>query len=143
MNAWKRSIEFAKRHETLAAAATAVTVFLGSSAADSVLASLKLDRAATLTNDIAVGILAGACLLLYGRAVKAKERFERYKERMALMTRIDRHVRKSLTQIAESALTEDREQRIRRIDDAVEQFDEMVMKWSADKPFAETSQRPN
>lgn len=137
MSEHNRLVEFAKRHETLAAGATAVTVFLGSSSADALLTYLKLSRAATLSNDVAVGVLAGACIFFYGRAAKERERFARYKDRIALMTQVDRHVRKSLTQIAESALTEDREQRIQRIDDAVERFDEMVMKLSATVPEAQ------
>ncbi|HET9400786.1 MAG TPA: hypothetical protein VFO34_07535 [Candidatus Acidoferrales bacterium] len=134
MSQYNRLMEFAKRHETLAAAATAVTVFLGSSSADVILNFLRLSRAATISNDIAVGALAGACVFLYSRAAKERDRFERYKERIALMTQVDRHVRKSLTQIAESALTEDRELRIRRIDDAVERFDDMVMQLIAAVP---------
>lgn len=137
MSQYNRLVEFAKRHDTLAAAATAVTVFLGSSSADALLTYLKLGRAATLSNDMAVGALAGACVFFYGRAAKERERFERYKDRIVLMTQVDRHVRKTLTQIAESALTEDREQRIQRIDDAVERFDEMVMKLSAAVPEAQ------
>lgn len=132
-----RLAEFAKRHDALAAAATAVTVFIGSSAADVLLSYFSLNRAVTLLNDLAVGVLAGACVFFYGRAAKERENFERYKERIALMAHVDRHVRKSLTQIAESALTEDREERIQRIDDAVERFDEMVMKLSATAPKPE------
>ena len=130
-------VELAKRHDALAAAATALTVFIGSSAADAFLTYFSLNRAVTLLNDFAVGALAGVCVFFYGRAAKEREKFERYRERIALMAHVDRHVRKSLTQIAESALTEDREERMQRIDDAVERFDEMVMKLSATAPHAQ------
>jgi hypothetical protein len=43
-------------------------------------------------------------------------------------------VRQALLHVAESALTDDRSERLRRIDDAVEQFDDVVLKLNTATP---------
>jgi hypothetical protein len=101
---------------------------------ESALTTLKFRRTETILNDLSVAILAGICVFLCISVMRANDRFERYKERIALVAEVDQHLRQALSQIAESALTEDMGERLRRIDDAVEQFDDVVLKLNTASP---------
>ena len=134
MKALRRLAEIAERNGSFAAIATGCVVFGGSSIVDSVLTTLKFHRAETILNDLSVAVLAGVCVFLCVSVMRANDRFERYKERVALVAEVDQRLRQALTQIAESALTEDMGERLRRIDDAVERFDDVVLKLNTATP---------
>lgn len=134
MSALKRLAEIAERNGLLAAIVTGCVVLSGSWVVDSVLTALKFHRVETILTDVLVAGLAGACVFLCISVMRANDRFERYKERIALVAEVDQNVRQALSQIAESALTDDRSERLRRIDDAVEQFDDVVLKLNTAAP---------
>jgi hypothetical protein len=78
---------------------------------------------ATIINNVAIGLLAGAALLAYEIKVSHDQEFERAKERIALIAELNNHVRQSLTLIGLSAGLEQRDERLRRIDEAMARID--------------------
>jgi len=76
-----------------------------------------------LLNDIAIGILGALFLLFYLSASYEKASFERLKERMALIADLNRQVREAVAAVAGSAMIEDREERLRQIDQAMIEID--------------------
>ena len=78
---------------------------------------------ATLINNVAIGLLAGAALLAYEIKVSHDQEFKRAKERIALIAELNDNVRQSLTLIGLSAGLEERDERLRRIDEAMARID--------------------
>ena len=78
---------------------------------------------ATILNNVAIGLLAGAALLAYEIKVSRDQEFKRAKERIALIAELNNHVRQSLTLIGVSAGVEERDERLRRIDEAMARID--------------------
>ena len=78
---------------------------------------------ATIINNVAIGLLAGAALLAYEIKVSRDQEFERAKERIALIAELNNHVRQSLTLIGLSAGLQERDERLRRIDEAMARID--------------------
>jgi hypothetical protein len=78
---------------------------------------------ATIINNVAIGLLAGAALLAYEIKVSRDQEFKRAKERIALIADLNNHVRQSLTLIGLSAGLDQRDERLRRIDEAMARID--------------------
>lgn len=78
---------------------------------------------ATIINNVAIGLLAGAALLAYEIKVAHDQEFKRAKERIALIAELNNNVRQSLTLIGVSAGLEQRDERLRRIDEAMARID--------------------
>jgi hypothetical protein len=78
---------------------------------------------ATIINNVAIGLLAGAALLAYEIKVSHDQEFKRAKERIALISELNNNVRQSLTLIGLSAGLEQRDERLRRIDEAMARID--------------------
>jgi len=78
---------------------------------------------ATIINNVAIGLLAGAALFAYEIKVSHDQEFKRAKERIALIAELNNHVRQSLTLIGLSAGLEQRDERLRRIDEAMARID--------------------
>lgn len=78
---------------------------------------------ATVINNVAIGLLAGAALLAYEIKVSHDQEFKRAKERIALIAEVNNNVRQSLTLIGLSAGLEQRDERLRRIDEAMARID--------------------
>jgi hypothetical protein len=70
--------------------------------------------------------LAALTLLVYLSASYEHHHFERAKERMELVNEVNRQVREALTVIAQSAMLEDRSERLRRLDEVTDQIDSML-----------------
>ena len=79
--------------------------------------------AATILNDCFIGILGGAALLLYQLKSQKDQEFERAKERMNLVGELNRSLRSAMTLIELSAVLDDRNERLRRIDEAMARID--------------------
>jgi hypothetical protein len=95
--------------------------------------------AATILNDCAIAVLGGAALLLYQLKASRDQEFERAKERMHLVGELNRSLRSAMTLIELSAVLEDRNERLRRIDEAMTRIDLVL---TDELPRAASSNNP-
>lgn len=79
--------------------------------------------AAAILNDCTIGVLGGAALLLYQLKTQRDQEFERARERMNLVGELNRSLRSAMTLIELSAVLDDRNERLRRIDEAMARID--------------------
>ncbi len=84
---------------------------------------LRVPEAATLWDDLAIGILGALVSLFYMSSVRVNQIYLRAKERMTLTEELNHHVRKSLTAICYAASLEDAGERIRGVEKAIEHID--------------------
>lgn len=88
---------------------------------------LKLPRAATAFDDLAVGVLGAGLALFYMSSVRTNQIYLRAKERMILTAELNRYVRSSLIAIREAASLADASKRMQQVDEAIEQIDRVLM----------------
>jgi hypothetical protein len=93
---------------------------------DLLLQRWRISEAATVWDDLAIGILGGLVSLFYMSSVRMNEIFLRAKERITLTKELNYHVRKSLTSIRHAASVEQKADRVRRIEEAVEHIDRVL-----------------
>jgi hypothetical protein len=105
------------------ALAVFLALFFASYVMDVILDRLGVSGASTILNDLAIGILGVLLLLFYLSASYENHNFARAKERMILVAELNHHVRNSLTVIGHAAMLEDKGERLRRIDEAMERID--------------------
>jgi hypothetical protein len=79
--------------------------------------------AAIILNDCVIGVLGGAGILLYQLKTQRDQEFERAKERMNLVGELNRSLRSAMTLIELSAVLDDRNERLKRIDEAMARVD--------------------
>ena len=108
------------------AAITGFALFIASYTADLILSRLGIEGAATLLNDLAIGILGALLLLFYLSASYEKASFERLKGRMAIVANLNRQMRDAAARIADSAMIEEREERLQQVDQAVLALDRVL-----------------
>ncbi len=104
----------------------AIGLFAASFLSDMYLERVGIPLTATIINNIAIGILAGAALLAYEIKVSRDQEFRRAKERIAMIAELNSSVRHSLTAIGLSAGLEQRDERLRRIDEAMARIDTVL-----------------
>jgi hypothetical protein len=102
---------------------TGLVLFVFSYTADVALDWLHVPAKATIFNNLAIGIVGALLLMLYLSASYENEAYSRAKERMILVEELNHHVRRALSRIEESAMLEDRDERIRCVDEAIGQID--------------------
>ncbi len=107
----------------LAIGVVSLGIFGASFISDVYLEMKGVPLTATIVNNVAIGLLAGAALLAYEIKVSRDQEFKRAKERIALIAELNNHVRKSLTLIGLSAGLEEHDERLRRIDEAMARID--------------------
>ena len=88
---------------------------------------LKIPKAATVFDDLAVGVLGAAVSLFYMSSVRTNQIYLRAKERMILTAELNSHVRSALTAIRDAASLEDSVKRIQKVDEAIEQIDTVLL----------------
>lgn len=98
-------------------------LFLFSFGADIAFDSAHHPRLGSIFNDLAVGIVGALLLVLYLSATYENDAYARAKERMILVLELNHHVRRALSIIEESAMIENREERVRRVDEAIARID--------------------
>jgi hypothetical protein len=98
-------------------------LFFASYVMDLILDHLGVSGAATILNDLAIGILGVLLLLFYLSASYENHNMARARERMILVAELNHHIRNSLTVIGHAATLEDKGDRLRRIDEAMERID--------------------
>jgi hypothetical protein len=107
---------------------TGLVLFITSYTSDVILEWSGASKTSTILNNLAIGILGGMVLLFYLSASYEHRNYERAKDRMALVSEVNREVREVLMEISESAMLEDRGERLARLDEATERIDSMLTK---------------
>jgi hypothetical protein len=88
---------------------------------------LKIPKAATVFDDLAVGVLGAALALFYMSSVRTNQIYLRAKERTILTAELNYHVRSALTAIRHAASLEDSVKRTQQVDEAIEQIDRVLL----------------
>jgi hypothetical protein len=88
---------------------------------------LRLPRAATLFDDLMVGVLGAGLSLFYLSSVRTNQIYLRAKERMILTVELNRYVRSALIAIRQAASLEDASERLPKVDEAIEQIDRVLL----------------
>lgn len=88
---------------------------------------LQIPAAATVFNDLAVGVLGAGLSLFYLSSVRVNQIYLRAKDRMTLMAELNHHVGKSLTSIRNAASLRDEGDRVRQIDEAADHINRVLL----------------
>lgn len=96
-------------------------------AVDVMLFWLRIPTAATVFNNLAVGVLGAGLSLFYMSSVRTNQIYLRAKERMILTAELNQHVRTALTAIRHASSLEDTIKRIQEVDEAIEQIDRVLL----------------
>jgi hypothetical protein len=110
-----------------AAAVMAGMLFVVSYVVDLTLASFKVAPSATVVNDIAIAMIATGVMLFYLFSSHTQHIFLRAKERMNLTAELNYHLRKALVEFRSAAEVQDREERLRMLDQAMEEVDHLLI----------------
>jgi len=105
---------------------TGLVLFISSYLGDIILESRGVSLTSTILNNLVIGILGGLTLLFYLTASSEYHNYKRAKEQMALVSEVNRQVRDALLDITESAMVEDRAERLLRLDQATERIDQVL-----------------
>ena len=103
------------------------TLFVISYVVDMTLARLGVLPASTVLNDVAIALIAAAVLLFYLFSSRTEQIFLRAKERMNLTAELNHHLRRVLSEMRNAAEIEDREGRLRMMDQAIEEADHLLI----------------
>lgn len=113
-------------------------LFLISYMVDVTLAAAGMSPAATVLNDAAIALIAASVLIFYLFSSRTEQIFLRARERMNLTAELNHHLRHVLSDMREAAGVEDREERLRLMDEAIERADrvliDLVPTVSAERP---------
>jgi hypothetical protein len=105
---------------------TGLVLFVTSYTGDVILEWRGASTTSTILNNLAIAILGGLTLLFYLSASYEYHNYKRAKEQMALITEVNRQVRDALMEISESAMLEDRAERLMRLDEATDRIDTVL-----------------
>jgi len=90
------------------------------------LSRLGITGAATILDDLAMGLLGTLLLMVYLSALYESQCHARAKERAILVVELNHHIRGALTALGCCVMLEDREERLRQYDDAVATIDRVL-----------------
>ena len=105
---------------------TGLVLFVGSYTGDVILEWRGVSTAASILANLAVATLGGLTLLFYLSASYEYHNYKRAKDQMTLISEVNRQVREALMDITESAMVEDRAERLTRLDEATERIDQVL-----------------
>jgi hypothetical protein len=121
-----------------------LVLFVTSYTSDAILQWRGISGTSTLLDNLAIGVLGGLTLFFYLSASCEYHNYKRAKEQMALISEVNRQVREALLDITESAMVENRAERLLRLDEATERIDQVLTQLvptavaSANEPTTET-----
>jgi hypothetical protein len=110
-----------------AAVVSAVILFIVSYAVDLTLVSFDVSPASTVLNDMAISVIATSVMLFYLFSTHTEHIFLRAKERMNLTAELNHHLRRALIEFRSAAELEDREARLRMLDQAIDDVDHILI----------------
>jgi hypothetical protein len=85
-----------------------------------------LPTSKTILNDLIIGILGAVAVFYYLSASQEGHNFRSAKERIVLIGEMNARIRESLGVVTSAALSEDRMERLRGIDQAMDRIDEIL-----------------
>lgn len=88
---------------------------------------LRIPAAATVFNNLTVGVLGAGLSLFYLSSVRTNQIYLRAKERMILTAELNQHVGSALIAIRHAASLEDVSERIQKVDEAIEQIERVLL----------------
>jgi hypothetical protein len=103
-----------------------LVLFIASYTGDVILEWRRVSFTSTILDNLAIGILGALTLLFYLSTSYEYHSYKRAKEQMALIGEVNRQVREALLDITESAMFEDRAERLMRLDQATERIDHVL-----------------
>jgi len=115
-----------KNGKVRAALAVGVTLFILSAVCDDLLYWSGVPAHATYLNDLVVGVTGGVCAGLVFSYQASRDAMERARERMSLTAELNHQLRSAVMTMANSVLLPDESDRLRAMDDAVQQIDEVL-----------------
>jgi hypothetical protein len=95
-------------------------------AVDIGLDKLGISIAATILNNLIIGVLGAMLLTFYLAENGRKHELVKARERMALVGELNRDIRQALILIGYSASLDDRSERLQRVDEAMEQIETVL-----------------
>jgi hypothetical protein len=110
-----------------AAGVMACMLFIVSYAVDLTLLSFEVAPSSTVLNDIAIALIATAVMLFYLFSTQTQHIFLRAKERMNLTAELNHNLRQVLVEFRCAAEVEDRGERLRILDQAIEDVDRILI----------------
>jgi hypothetical protein len=102
-------------------------LFLISYLVDVTLAAAGVSPAATVLNDAAIALIAASVLIFYLFSSRTEQIFLRARERMNLTAELNHHLRHVLSDMRGAAEVEDRGERLRLMDEAIERADHVLI----------------
>ena len=110
-----------------AAGVMACVLFIVSYAVDLTLLSFEVAPSSTVLNDIAIALIATGVMLFYLFSTHTQHVFLRAKERMNLTAELNHNLRQVLVEFRCAAEVEDRGERLRILDQAIEDVDRILI----------------
>jgi len=105
----------------------AVILFVISCTVDVTLASIGILPSSTVLNDVAMALIAAAILMFYLFSIRTEQIFLRARERMHLTAELNYHMRRVLSEMRNAAEVENRAERMRMMDHAIEEADHLLI----------------
>jgi hypothetical protein len=110
-----------------AAGVMACMLFVVSYVVDFTLVRLDLTPSSSILSDVAIAMIATGVMLFYLFATHTQHIFLRAKERMNLLAELNHHLGQALVELHSAAEVEDREERLRTFDEAIEYMDDVLI----------------
>jgi hypothetical protein len=110
----------------VAATVAGASLFVVSYAADYILYRLNIPQVQTLSNNIVIGILAAALMLLFLRNKHEREAVNRAKERAIIVAEMNHHIRNAMTPLIVGVSSDDLYERLRTLDQATDRVDHVL-----------------
>jgi hypothetical protein len=110
-----------------AASVMTCMLFIVSYAVDLTLLKFDVAPSSTVLNDIAIALIATAVMLFYLFSTHTRHIFLRAKERMNLTAELNNNLRQVLVEFRCAAEVEDRGERLRILDQAIEDVDRILI----------------
>ncbi len=110
-----------------AAGVMACMLFVVSYVVDLTLSRFDVTPSSTILNDIAIATIATGVMLFYLFATHTQHIFLRAKERMNLVAELNHHLSRALIELHSAAEVEDRDERLRMFDEALESIDNVLI----------------
>ena len=110
-----------------AAAVMAAMLFVVSYLVDLTLMRLAVSPSSTILNDIAIAMIATGVMLFYLFLTHTQNIFLRAKERMNLTAGLNFHLSRALLEFRSAVEVEDRDQRLRMLDQVTEYMDYVLI----------------
>ena len=102
-------------------------LFCGNWTLDKILFWRGINGAQTFSNDTAIAVLGGAALWFFLALQAERQELAHARERMKVTAELNHHIRRAMSVVATSVVLQDEGDRLRLVDQAVEQIDHVLM----------------